>query len=99
VEPNGDVLIYTVKSDSFDELTSRDKLARLRVRFDPPIHTDSAHFSQRLVLRNASVVIEAEGMRVEMYVDANAPALRLRAMGTNGAAFRLHASRKNTSNR
>ena len=29
VEPGGDVLIYLVKSDSFNELSSRDKLARL----------------------------------------------------------------------
>ena len=91
VEPNGNLLIYVVKSDSFDELTSRDKLARLRVRTDPPIQT-VANFSQRLVLKNASVVIQAKGVRIDIIVDATAPTLRLRAMGTEGVELRLHAS-------
>jgi hypothetical protein len=91
VEPNGDLLMYAVKSDSFDEVTSRDKLARLRVRFDPPLQT-SCGFQQRLVLSNASVTVETEGVRVEAFVDANSPALRLRAQSKRGDTFRLHAS-------
>ena len=91
VEPSGDLLIYAVNSDSFDEVSSRDKLARLRIRFEPPLQTD-ASFQQRLTLRNASVAIEAEGMRVEAFVDANAPALRIRAQSTRGDKFRLHTS-------
>ena len=91
VEPNGDLLMYVVKSDSFDEMTSRDKLARLRVRFDPPLQT-SSEFQQRLTLSNASVTVETESMRVEAFVDANSPALRLRARATRGDTFRLHAS-------
>ena len=82
VEPNGDVLIYATKSDSFDELTSRDKLARLRVRFEPPMQT-KATFSQHLFLQNASLVVKAldQGVIVEIFVDANASALRLRVTG------------------
>lgn len=38
VEGNGDILAYVVKSDSLDELGSRDKLARVRVRLDPPLY-------------------------------------------------------------
>jgi hypothetical protein len=57
VEPNGDVLIYTTKSDSFDELSSRDKLARIRVRLEPRLQT-ATNFTQRLFLRNASVAVE-----------------------------------------
>lgn len=43
VEPGGDLLLCvvnrrtTVKSDSFNELASRDKLARVRVRMEPPL--------------------------------------------------------------
>jgi hypothetical protein len=82
VEPNGDVLIYTTKSDSFDELSSRDKLARIRVRLEPRLQT-ATNFTQRLFLRNASVAVEAreQGVVVELFVDANTAALRLRARG------------------
>ena len=69
-----------------------------RVRLDPPLPTTAAAgFSQRLVLRNASVVITSAGTEpprdrrtVTVFVDANAPALRLQAVG--GAPFGLHAS-------
>jgi hypothetical protein len=64
-----------VKSDSFDELTSRDKLGRVRVRMEPPLQTTgAAGFNQRLILRNASVVItDATQQRsVVLFVDANA---------------------------
>ena len=91
VEPNGDVLMYAVKSDSIDELTSRDKLARLRVRLHPPL-TTAKDFRQRLVLRNASVVVESSTPQVQLvvFVDANSPALRVRATATHD--FSLHAS-------
>lgn len=64
---------------------------------DPPLRTDSGgKFRQQLFLLNASVVVESavQGVRIELFVDANAPALRLRALavGDRGAAFRLHAS-------
>ena len=35
VEPNGDILLHTLRSDSIDELASRDKLARVRLRLEP----------------------------------------------------------------
>ena len=89
VEPNGDMLIYVVKSDSFDELSSRDKLARLRVRLDPPLQTDT-RFRQRLVLRNASVSVTSHDRTIDLFVDANAAALRLKAAGPSPFAF--HAS-------
>lgn len=91
IEPNGDLLLYAVKSDSFDELSSRDKLARLRVRLEPPLRTSAAAtFSQHLHLRNASVVISDDAHSLVIYVDANAPALRLRARSLT--PFTVHAS-------
>ena len=93
VEPNGDVLVYVVKSDSFDELTSRDKLARVRVRMEPPLCPTGAAFSQRLVLRNASVVITGgpQQRSLVLFVDASAAALRLQASSSE-AAFSLSAT-------
>ena len=60
VEPSGDILAQLQRSDAFDEATSRDKITRLRFRLSPPLNTARPHFSQHLVLANASIVIKTD---------------------------------------
>lgn len=81
VDRRGDVYFYLVRSDSIDELASRDKLARIRLRLDPPLDP-TASFTQRLVLANATVAVTAGNVSVQAFVDANTAALRVRIEGT-----------------
>jgi alpha-L-fucosidase 2 len=75
VEPNGDLLFYVAKVDAFDSFHALPKLGRVRVRFEPSL--DTAHFSQRLVLRKAAVEISAGDLDLRVWIDANHPVIRV----------------------
>ena len=79
MEGNGDLLFYISKVDAFDAAHLLPKLGRVRISFDPPLITTD--FRQTLSLVDASVVIEAGGMKLRVWVDANQPVIRVEGKG------------------
>ncbi len=75
VEPEGDLVFYVSKVDAFDAGHLLPKLGRVRVRFEPPLPTDD--FEQTLVLREGAIAIRAGGVTLRVWVDANAPVIRV----------------------
>ncbi len=64
VEPNGDLLFYIGKSDSWDENARLLKVGRVRFRIEPCPLTGKKVFEQRLHLGNATVEVRyGEGTR------------------------------------
>jgi hypothetical protein len=75
VEPNGDLLFYIAKVDAFDAGHLLPKLGRVRLRTDPAL--DTTTFRQTLRLRDAAIEIEAGDATIRVWVDANAPVIRI----------------------
>jgi len=75
VEPNGDLLFYVSKVDVYDSAHQLKKLGRVRVRFDPALATNQ--FEQTLSLREGAIMIRAGGVKLRVWVDANAPVVRV----------------------
>ncbi len=80
VEPNGDLLFYIGKSDSWDENARLLKVGRVRFRIEPCPLTGKKVFEQRLHLGNATVEVRyGEGdaaVRARVWVDANHPVIQ-----------------------
>ena len=76
VEPNGDVLLLVAKGDAWDENSTLCKLGRVRLRCDPPLDV-GANFEACLSLSDATVVITAGGVRVSVWAEWDAPAIRV----------------------
>ncbi len=75
VEPRGDLLFYVSKVDAYDSAHLLKKLGRVRVQFSPPLLTND--FQQTLVLCEGAVEIHSGGMHLRVWVDANAPVIRV----------------------
>ncbi len=75
VEPNGDLLFYVSKVDAYDSAHELKKLGRVRVRFTPALATND--FAQTLVLREGAIAVRAGGVSLRVWVDANAPVIRV----------------------
>lgn len=102
-DSTGDIVLLLGLADALDENTNLLKLGRVRVHLDPPIYTANARttngsFTQ--LLRLASGVIElrntANGMGVDVWVDANSStlrvAIRLNTSITGALPTLLHAN-------
>jgi hypothetical protein len=76
VEPTGDLVFYVSKTDAWDENGRLCKVGRVRVKFDPPLPV-SSDFRQELKLREGVIEITAQGARLNLWVDANQPVVRL----------------------
>ncbi|HSV14662.1 MAG TPA: DUF5703 domain-containing protein, partial [Tepidisphaeraceae bacterium] len=77
VEPGGDVLLLIAKSDAWDENSINLKLGRVRLRFTPNPLGDRAPFRQALRLKTGDIEIGLGQLRVHIWVDANAPVIRI----------------------
>ena len=88
VEPNGDLLFYVSKVDAYDSSHHLLKLGRIRVRFTPALETH--HFSQRLVLRDGAIMIQAGDVDLRVWIDANHPLIRV--TGQSGSPRTITAS-------
>jgi alpha-L-fucosidase 2 len=77
-ESNGDVLFYVGKTDSWDEAPSSGlaKVGRVRVSLSPNPFTEG-NFSQALKLREGEIDITGGGASIRLWVDANAPVIRV----------------------
>lgn len=87
VEPSGDLVFYISKTDAWDENARLCKVGRVRVKFDPPLATDKA-FRQELKLAQGRMEIVAGESRLELWVDANQPVVRLEARTAQPATCR-----------
>ena len=87
VENNGDLVFYLSKVDAFDAGHLLPKLGRVRVKFDPALGVKK--FRQTLVLRDAAIEVKAGDANVRLWVDANAPVVRLEGHSASPRRVRI----------
>ncbi len=77
-ESNGDVLFYIGKTDSWTEQQNSGlgKVGRVRVSISPNPFV-AGNFSQTLKLRESEILIRGSGTTLRLWVDANAPVIRI----------------------
>lgn len=94
VEPNGDLRFYISKTDSWDENARLVKVGRVRIHLDPNPFLAGNPFRQTLRLRQSEIQVCAGKRHSEVilrvWVDANAPVIRVEAAGRQ--SFTISAS-------
>ncbi len=70
---NGDLYLLLSKSDSFNSAGRLYKTGRVRVSLNPNPFAAGKPFRQTLDLPTASVLMEADGVKVRVWADANRP--------------------------
>jgi hypothetical protein len=75
VERNGDLMFYVAKVDAFDAQHLLPKLGRIRLRTEPPLELDQLKTTLRL--EQAAVEVVAGDAKFRVWVDANAPVIRV----------------------
>lgn len=93
VEEGGDLLFYISKTDAWSSDTRLLKVGRVRVKLTPNPFLKGLPFRQTLRLNEGEIEIEAgpkiNPVRLTVWVDANAPLVRVEAAGKR--AFRMEA--------
>jgi len=74
-EVNGDILFYVSKVDAYDAQHLLPKLGRIRLRTEPALDVGSVKTT--LLLEQAAVEIAAGDTTFRVWVDANAPVIRV----------------------
>lgn len=74
-EANGDILFYVSKVDAYDAQHLLPKLGRVRLRTEPAL--DITNVKTTLLLEQAAVEILAGDTKFRVWVDANAPVIRM----------------------
>ncbi len=91
VEPDGTILFYVAKSDSWDDNARLLKLGRIRLHVEPNPDDRMDHFVQRLRLDDGLIAIEMgqgeERVDLTIRVDANRPALVVEASSASPTTF------------
>ncbi len=75
VENNGDLMFYIAKVDAFDANHLLPKLGRIRLRTEPAL--DAANVKTTLLLEQAAVEVVSGDAKFRVWVDANAPVIRV----------------------
>ena len=75
VETNGDLMFYVAKVDAFDSQHLLPKLGRIRLRTDPVL--EASNLKTTLLLEQAAVEVVAGDAKFRVWVDANAPVIRV----------------------
>jgi hypothetical protein len=93
VEEGGDLLFYISKTDAWSSDTRLLKVGRVRVKLTPNPFLKGLPFRQTLRLNEGEIEIEAgpkiSPVRLAVWVDANAPLVRVEASGKR--VFRMEA--------
>jgi len=78
-EKNGYILFYIGKSDAWSEASGTQlvKVGRVRVTLMPNPFVGATDFSQSLHLSDGEILIKGGGTTVRVWVDANAPMVRV----------------------
>lgn len=74
---NGYIRLLIAKSDAWSENAQLLKVGRVGIRLEPDPFTDEESFSQTLDPGNASVTIRSSKGELKIWVDANAPVIRV----------------------
>lgn len=70
---NGDLFLLLAKHDAFTYMGDLFKTGRLRISLNPNPFQSGKSFRQTLDLATGSIRIEADGMEIRIWVDANRP--------------------------
>jgi hypothetical protein len=78
-EENGDLVFYISKTDAWLDNKAMDlvKVGRVRVALFPSPFAGGGRFAQTLRLREGEIVVEGDGGDLRVWVDANAPIIRI----------------------
>lgn len=80
IEPNGDLVFYIARTDSWDDLGRLAKVGRVRISLEPS-PADTGPFRQTLRLRDGTLEAKwgeaAEATRLQLWVDANNPVVQV----------------------
>ncbi|MDG1241614.1 MAG: DUF5703 domain-containing protein [Opitutae bacterium] len=86
VEPNGDLLFYLSKSDSWSGEQELLKLGRIRVKMDPALVADGAVFKQELDLETGTIRINSQlgtrNSQLSFWIDANQDVVNVEIEGS-----------------
>ncbi|ESQ93033.1 hypothetical protein ABAC460_01910 [Asticcacaulis sp. AC460] len=96
VEDN-DVLFYVSRSGAFDETNAYLKLGRIRLKLNPDPFGVS--FRQTLDLDKGHVVIEGQGMRLVLWVDAFSPVVHVEIDSAKPVELTAHYETWRTADR
>lgn len=81
MEPNGDLIFYLSKSDSWSGHQELLKLGRVRVRLDKPFFKPGVEFKQELDLKTGTIYLQSrEGGKtgtINFWIDANNPVVNV----------------------
>ena len=83
VEPNGDLVFYISRTDSWSETGELYKLGRVRVSFTPSI-VSAADFSQRLDLADGCIRLHGAGTDLSFWIDSEHPVIRIAGSSREG---------------
>lgn len=75
LEANGDLMFYVSKVDAYDSQHLLPKLGRIRLRTEPAVDIKSVKTT--LLLEQAAIEIVAGDAKFRVWVDANAPVIRV----------------------
>ena len=77
-EPNGDLLFYISKTDSWGDNSRLLKVGKIRVHIEPAPPKGAEGFEQKLCLKDASVYVRyGEALELKVWVDANHPVIHV----------------------
>ena len=89
IEPNGDVLLYLARPDSFSEVCRLLKVGKVRVSLSPAPLKDGLSFRQELKLRQGRIEADLGGTHLEIFVDASRPVLRVTGRSAQPVTVRV----------
>ncbi len=82
-EQNGDLVFYIGKTDAWTEnpkgTSGLAKVGKVRISTSPALFTGTNRFSQALRLYDGQVVVGGENGEIRLWVDANAPHIRVQS--------------------
>ena len=90
VEPNGDLVFYLSRTDSWSELGELYKLGRVRVSFSPSI-VSGGDFSQRLDLVDGCIKLHGAGTDLSFWIDSEQPVIRIAGSSKEGVSITAKA--------
>lgn len=76
VEPDGDLVFYMSRTDSWSETGELYKLGRVRVSFAPSL-TSKPGFSQTLDLSGGRILLKGSGIDMAFWIDSDQPVIRI----------------------
>ena len=90
VEPNGDLVFYISRTDSWSETGELYKLGRIRVSFNPSI-VSQGDFCQRLDLADGRIRLQGAGTDLSFWIDSEQPVIRIAGNSKNGVSITAKA--------